>query len=128
MTAMQKNFIKEMGDTLPYTNEELMHSMRIHYNNPTLTERLASLHKAKVKLLKADENPWFVEMIAYGITETDIKIVREYIKFHKNKDDKALKEYKASGRGIYMNSHCYSLLLPNSSGYAGCHSIVNIGG
>ena len=97
-----------------YPLSEIENALKKQYEHPTLTERLATLKKLKVNLLNNTENPWFEEMTAIEITEQEIQIISEFLKFQKADKAKKMKEYKKSGRGSFMMPHCYQVVLPHT--------------
>lgn len=97
-----------------YPLSEIERALKKQYEHPKLTERLANLKKLRVNLSKETENPWFDEMTAIEITEQEIQIISEFLKFQKAEKARKMKEYKKSGRGSFMMPHCYSVVLPHT--------------
>ena len=100
--------------TAKYPLHEIESALKKQYEHPMLTERLANLKKLRVNLSKNTENPWFEEMTAIEITEQEIQIISEFLKFQKAERARKMKEYKKSGRGSFMMPHCYSVVLPHT--------------
>lgn len=119
MTTLHQKFVNNLPVKIrnSYSREEIVQAMINNYNHPTLTERLVNLRKNKVDIRLPNENPWFAEMISFGITEKDIAIISEFLNFKKSEKAKELKKYKSSGRGSFVMTKCCSVALPASYKY-----------
>lgn len=116
MTALQQKFIRNLPIKIQnsYSREEVVRAMMNNYNHPILTERLVNLRKDKVNIRSSSENPWFKEMVSFGITEKDVTVISEFLDFKRSEKAKELKKYKTSGRGSFVMTKCYTVALPKS--------------
>lgn len=119
MTTLQQKFIRNLPEKIrnSYSREEVVRAMMANYDHPVLTERLVNLRKDKVNIRLLSENPWFKEMVSFGITEKDVAVISEFLDFKKSEKAKELKKYKTSGRGSFVMTKCYAIALPASYRY-----------
>lgn len=114
LTGRHISFLTNLPSTVTknYSDEEIVHALERNYEHPMLTERLVSLKKSKVKLEALAENPWYFEMKSFDISDTDIAIITQFLKYRKEAEKRELREYNRSGRGAGMAVHCYTVIMP----------------
>jgi len=83
-----------------YKVKEIDKALKLHYDNPTLARRLASLCKYKVKFSLLSENPWYDIMKEKNITEKDVKIVKAYIDYKDKKENERKSNFFANNKHI----------------------------
>lgn len=80
--------------------KEINKALKLHYDNPTLARRLASLCKYKVKFNLPSENPWYDVMKEKGITEKEVIIVKSYIDYKDKKEEERKRKFFANNEHI----------------------------
>ena len=97
---LYKEFSEHMQKTGTYRSDAVEEALALPFSHPNLTERLANLSKQGVRMKSRVENPWYTEMKQHNVSEKQIEIIKEYVRFKEKNHREIMDDFKRRSADI----------------------------
>ena len=94
-----------------YSGDAVEEALALHFSHPKLTERLANLSRQGVRMKSWVENPWYTEMKQHNVSEKQIEIIKEYVRFKEKNQQKIMDDFKRRSAGMGAFSPDYKKFM-----------------